>query len=854
MNRTYFKSTMREISDSVGRFVSIVLIILLGSLLYVGIRSVGPDLNQTASHYFEKQKLSDVKVTSTMGLTNSDLTSIKQNKQVKQAMPVHMTTLQKRRNQIVSVYGYQNGSKLDRLKLVSGKLPTKNNQIVLDKKAKQNGYKIGDTYRLPKSASLKRRTFKVVGFVNSPQYVSSTDRGTTNLGSGTVNYFAYVPKAVFKQKEYALIAVQFRNPKHYAAGTDQYNSYIDRQKTKLKHTMRNRPSARQKQLQTTAQNKLDKQSAKITKEEKQLAKVPAAYQTAKTKAAKKELIAAKAKVKKAEAKVKAIAKPTYLYNDRSTNPGYQDYFDESHSIAAIAIIFPGFFLFIAILITFTTVSRMVETNRREVGLMRALGYTKHEIAMKYIVYTLLAGILGAGLGGALGMLTLPQFVFSLLSNNNLSDFVGVIPWAYLAQTMVAGLVATLGSALIVLTINLREVPTNLMRERAPKAGKRILMERIKPLWKRLSFNQKVSYRNLFRYKGRMLMTIVGIAGCTGLILTGFGIQNSVDDLIPAQYENVQHFQAIVTMDKATRQIHAGQISAQKSALIKSVTARPTHGTANDTVSMVVPKATTNFEKYVSLKSVNGSKKIKLTNKGVILSEKLATDMNAEAGSTIILQISGKKVRAKVTGVIKNYAGHWLYTTPTYYHKLTNKTYHATSRLVKTTQVKKAQREKLSRKLLKQTGVLNVSFPQYAAGELSTGGLGSVVLIMIVMSGALALVVLYNLTNINISERIRELATIKVLGFYDREVTAYVARENVIFTVVGIVAGWGIGVFLHQFIMVKAQTGSILFPMVIHYPGYIWSALITGLFSLIIGVLTHYKLKGIEMLDALAASE
>lgn len=178
------------------------------------------------------------------------------------------------------------------------------------------------------------------------------------------------------------------------------------------------------------------------------------------------------------------------------------------------------------------------------------------------------------------MLTLPQFVFSLLSNNNLSDFVGVIPWAYLAQTMVAGLVATLGSALIVLTINLREVPTNLMRERAPKAGKRILMERIKPLWKRLSFNQKVSYRNLFRYKGRMLMTIVGIAGCTGLILTGFGIQNSVDDLIPAQYENVQHFQAIVTMDKATRQIHAGQISAQKSALIKSVTARPTHGTAN----------------------------------------------------------------------------------------------------------------------------------------------------------------------------------------------------------------------------------------------------------------------------------
>ncbi|WP_412989420.1 FtsX-like permease family protein [Pediococcus siamensis] len=854
MNRTYFKATVREISQSMGKFISIVLIILLGSLLYVGIRSVGPDLNQSANHYFQKQKLSDLKVTSTMGLTNRDLSSIKQVSQVKQAMPVHMTTLQKSRNQIVSVYGYQNHPALDRLKVVSGHLPQKANQIVLDKKAKQNGYKLGDRYRLPKSSSLKRREFKVVGFVNSPQYVSSTDRGTTTLGSGTVSYFAYVKNTVFSQNAYALIAVQFKNPKHYAAGTDQYNTYVDRQKAKLKAQLKNRPADRQKQLQKTEQAKIDQQLAKIEKQEKQLAKVPSAYRTAKMKAAQKELTQAKAKLKAAEAQVAQIKKPTYLYNDRSANPGYQDYFDESHSIAAIAIIFPGFFLFIAILITFTTVSRMVEKNRREVGLMRALGYTKHEIAMKYIVYTLLAGILGACLGGVLGMLTLPQFVFSLLSNNNLTEFVGVIPWSYLIETLVAGLVATLGSALIVLTINLREVPTNLMRERAPKAGKRILLERIKPLWNHLNFNQKVSYRNLFRYKGRMLMTIVGIAGCTGLILTGFGIQNSVDDLVPAQYDDIQHFQATVTLDKASREVHSQQISAQKAVLMKSLTARPTKGTANDTVTMVVPKTTTGFEKFVSLRSVKTDRKLRLSNQGVILSEKLATDMDAKSGSQVTLQISGKKVRARVAGVVKNYAGHWLYTTPSYYKKLTGKTYHATSRLLKTNQVKKAQRDKLSRQLLKQTGVLNVSFPRYAASALSTGGLGSVVLIMIVMSGALALVVLYNLTNINISERIRELATIKVLGFYDREVTAYVARENVIFTVVGIIVGWGIGIFLHRFIMIKAQTGSILFPMVIHYPGYIWSALITGLFSLIIGILTHYRLKRIEMLDALAASE
>lgn len=854
MNRTYFKATIREISQSMGKFISIVLIILLGSLLYVGIRSVGPDLNQSANHYFKQQKLSDVKVSATMGLTNRDLTSIKQTKQVKTAMPFHMTTLQKSRSQIVSVYGYQKQASLDQLKLVSGKLPRRANEMVLDHKAKENDYHIGDTYRFPKKDNLKRRTFKVVGFVNSPQYISSTDRGTTNLGNGTVNYFAYVPNQVFKQKVYAGIAVAFKNPNHYAAGTDKYNNYVDSQKNKLKKQLSKRPQERQKQLQNTAQAKLNRQKAQVVQQEKQLDKVPNGYQTAKTKAAKQKLTAAKTKIKQAETQIKAIDKPSYFYNERSANPGYQDYFDESHSIAAIAIIFPGFFLFIAILITFTTVSRMVEKNRREIGLMRALGYTKHEIAMKYIIYTLLAGILGAGLGSVLGMLTLPQFIFSLLTNNNLTQFVGVMPWSYLIEAMIAGLIATLGSALSVLMINLREVPTNLMRERAPKAGKRILLERITPLWKRLSFNQKVSYRNLFRYKGRMLMTIVGIAGCTGLILTGFGIQNSVDDLVPAQYDDVQHFQAIVTVDKANRKVHADQISAQKEVLIKSVTARPTHGTANDTVTMVVPKTKTHFKQFVSLNSLKNDQSIELANDGVILSEKLATDMNAKKGGYVSLQVNGKRVRAKVSGVIKNYAGHWIYTTPTYYQKLTHKTYRATSRLIKTRQIKKTQRDELSRQLLKQTGVLNVSFPRYAASALSTGGLGSVVLIMIVMSGALALVVLYNLTNINISERMRELATIKVLGFYDREVTAYVARENVIFTIVGIVVGWGIGIFLHRFIMIKAQTGSILFPMTIHYPGYLWSALITGLFSLIIGILTHYRLKRIEMLDALAASE
>ena len=583
--------------------------------------------------------------------------------------------------------------------------------------------------------------------------------------------------------------------------------------------------------------------------------MPSAYQTATTKAATAKVAAGVKQLTRAKQQLQKAPQATYLYNDRTANVGYQDYFDESKSIAAIAVIFPGFFLFIAVLITFTTISRMIEKNRREIGLMRALGYTKGFISMKYVIYSILAGILGSIAGGVLGTLTLPKFIFSMLSNNNLTHYVGVIPWAFIVEALVAGLIATLGSAAVVLIINLREKPTELMRERAPKAGKRILLERIKPLWNRMNFNQKVSYRNLFRYKTRMIMTIVGIAGCTGLMLAGFGIRDSVNDLIPDQFNQVQHYQGIVTLSDADKRVHDPNIKAQTAAMVQSITVSPTKGTKrNATVTMVAPKTPTKLNDYVSLTSTQTGQSEKLTNQGVIITEKLATDMHAKKGSLLSAKLGNKLLKVKVAGVTKNYAGHYLYMTPKYFNQVSTTTYSSTSRLLKLKSESASQRQKTSRNLLKQSGVMNVTYPRYASSSLGTVGLSSVVLIFIALSAALGLVVLYNLTNVNISERMRELSTIKVLGFYDNEVTAYVARENVVLTLAGIVFGWGIGLILHHFIMIKAQTGAILFPLTVHYPGYIWSAVLTACFSLAVGVITHYKLKHIDMLDSLAASE
>ncbi|MDM7517343.1 ABC transporter permease [Lentilactobacillus sp. TOM.63] len=855
MNTTYFKATLREITYSWGKFISIVLIILLGSLLYVGIRATGPDLDNSAARYFNQYHLGDLTVTSTLGLTGQDLQLIKDAPHVKTAEANHMVVTKKSQDEVVSVASFSKLAKLNRLKLVVGHLPRSRDQIVLDSKAKQRGYKLGQAYRVPKTAGLRQQTYKIVGFVNSPLFVSSTDRGTTNLGSGEIDYFAYLPKQAFNQSTYGSIAVKFNNTAGLAAGTDKYNERVQSDQAKLEKQLNQRPEQHRREIVGSRLTTINLKLKQLDQQTRQLSRVPAAYQTTQMKTAANKLKVGRQQLVSAKTKLLKTPTAVYMYGDRMTNVGYQDYFDESKSIAAIAVIFPGFFLFIAVLITFTTISRMIEKNRREIGLMRALGYTKGVISMKYVIYSLLAGMLGSLIGGVAGMLTLPKFIFNMLSNNNLTHYVGVIPWGYLIEVLVAGLTATLGSAAVVLIVNLREKPTDLMRERAPKAGKRILLERIKPLWRRLSFNQKVSYRNLFRYKGRMIMTIVGIAGCTGLMLAGFGIRNSVNDLLPDQFSQVQHYQGIVTLSAANKQIHDKNISAQKQALVKSVTVSPTKVTKrNATVTMISPKFNTNFDKYVTLTNPHTNRKEHLTSDGVIITEKLATDMKAKKGSRLSVKVGNKLVKVKVSGITKNYAGHYLYLTPKYYEQAVKTNYQPTSRLIKIKDGNATARHDTNQRLFKQAGVLNVSYPRYAGGSLTTGGLSSVVLIFIALSGALGLVVLYNLTNVNISERMRELSTVKVLGFYDNEVTAYVARENVILTILGIIFGWFIGIVLHHFIMIKAQTGAILFPLTIHYPGYIWSAILTIVFSLIVGVMTHYKLKNIDMMDSLAAQE
>ncbi len=288
MNSTYFKATIREITYSWGKFISIVLIILLGSLLYVGIRATGPDLDNSADRYFAQQNLGDLNVTSTLGLTNKDLSLIRNDKNVKTA-DYHMVTVKKSQNQVVQVYSYSKTAKLNRLKLVSGRLPVNENQIVLDDKAKSDGYKLGQTYTLPKMDGLKSKSFKIVGFVNSPLFVSSTDRGTTNVGSGEVDYFAYAPSRAFDQKAFAMIAVRFNNTSGLTAGTSKYNKRVNCDQDRLESKLDARPEQRRAELIEPELAKVNQRLTQLQRQAKQLKAVPAQYQSTTTKAAAKKI-------------------------------------------------------------------------------------------------------------------------------------------------------------------------------------------------------------------------------------------------------------------------------------------------------------------------------------------------------------------------------------------------------------------------------------------------------------------------------------------------------------------------------------------------------------------------------------
>lgn len=579
-----------------------------------------------------------------------------------------------------------------------------------------------------------------------------------------------------------------------------------------------------------------------------------------------QLLEAKDEMKKAEEEISSLKEGKYYFFDRNDNPGYSEFNDVVKRLSAIATVFPMFFFIVAVLICLTTMTRMVEENRLEIGTLKALGYNNIEIAKKYVIYASFASIIGSLLGVIIGFNLFPKVIYEAYSNQYVMPSLKVIYYpSYILQSTILSVICTVGASFIVLKVDLKSNPSALMQPKAPKMGKKILLERIKPVWRRLNFNQKVTFRNLFRYKQRMIMTIFGIAACTGMVITGFGLKDSISELTEKQFNNIWKYQAIVTFDEDSSREEDEKFYNVLYGIKEFENSLGVHietvsfikeGMNKQNVSMVIPMDDSELNEFVLLNDRKTEEVYKLSDEGVIINEKLAKLLDVSKGDIITFtDEDNNSYEVKVSAIVENYLNHSLYMSPSYYKQVIGEEPKFNSQLLKLN-IAEGEEDTVASILMDCDKVVNVTLTSNlaASSENIMGTLNIVVIILIVSAGGLAFVVLYNLNNINVSERIRELSTIKVLGFYDREVTMYIFRENFILTVLGIVMGTFLGKILHSFVLNTAESDSMMMSPNIFISSYIYAILLTILFSTLVMVMMHRKLKKVNMIDALKSNE
>ena len=581
-----------------------------------------------------------------------------------------------------------------------------------------------------------------------------------------------------------------------------------------------------------------------------------------------DLKAAQRTIDQEREKLDELEPATFTYVLRDDNPGYLEYEENANRISSIATVFPTIFFLIAALVSLTTMGRMIEEKRTEIGTYKALGYKNSEVSLKFIIYSLTAGLTGTLLGLLVGFYLFPTIIINAYGQlYNMTEF--PTPW-YLSYSLIGlavGLFCTVGISMIVLRVDLMSSPATLLRPKAPKAGKTILLERIQPLWRRLNFNQKVTMRNLFRYKSRMFMTVFGIAGCTAMILTGFGLKNSISDIVPIQFNEVWRYQGIVTFDEeaSTQAIEEYQAAVSQLDLLSATLGMTSEnltvaqtGKASQEVTVYVPENPAELSDFVSFTERKTGEVYALGDNGVIINEKLAKLFQLAIGDTIELKNGDNEIfEVTISGITENYVGHFAYFSPTYYEEIFGEipTYNS-ELLLFSEALTKEQENQIANDLMKQDRVLNVTFLSDSSTALddTTEILNIVVWLLIISAGLLAFIVLYNLNNINISERIRELSTIKVLGFYNKEVTMYIYRENIFLTLFGIIAGLFLGRILHGYVLATVELDMLMFSPEIHLLSYLYSSLITLFFTIIVGFVMYQKLKHVDMIEALKSND
>lgn len=764
------------------RFISILVIVLLGVGFFAGIRAVAPDMKNTLDNYYEKTNMYDIFITSNYGIREKVEKKLEEKYNVETGYSFDAITT-KKEDYATKIISYNKEDKINTPKLIKGKMPEKVDEVVVDNDFRSE-IKIGDKITID-SNLINNKTVTVTGYVESPLYIS-TERDSTNLLSGTIDYYLYM-------NETNIISP----------------------------------------VKTTAYINLAAEESRFSKKYEDTVKK------------------AKKDIRKILQEEKVTGEEWYVL-DIDSNAGFYQYEQDTERIDNVAKVFPLVFFIVAVLICLTTMTRMVEEERSQIGTLKSLGYKDSAIMFKYILYATLATIIGSIIGVVIGYRLLPELCFEMYKNMYRLGDIKLSYYASLTfQGMIIALLCTLGATIYTCRKTLKESPANLLRPVAPAAGKRVLLERIPIIWNHLSFSHKVTVRNVFRYKKRFLMTIIGIAGCTGLILAGFGLKDCIVKMVPHQYEEIFSYQAKIALNEEKTEETINKIKENKKVKdileVQEEAVTIDNKDTNQSVTLVIPKE--DLDGFIKLQDRKTNEHYNLNN-GIIITEKLANLLEVEEND--VLKFTGTdKYEKKIAHITENYLFHYIYLPKSEYQEDEYNTV-----LVKTKNMTEKEEKEFASKLKEIPGVSSITFTSSTRHifDDTMDNFAYVSLILIVSAGALAFVVLYNLSSVNISERRRELATIKVLGFYDKEVYQYINRENTILTLIGILLGLGIGNILTMYIIKTCEIDMLMFDPTIALASYIYAILITAAFAILVNVILYFSLKKIDMIESLKSVE
>lgn len=900
--KVYWKDLFGSFTHSKGRFLSILTLMLLGSLALVGLKVTTPNMHRTANQFIQQQKMLDLAVMGDLGLDQVDQEELLGVKGVRVELGSLLDLTVKGTGEAIRLFSAPKS--LSSFRVTKGRLPKKEEELALASFL-EDRYQIGDTLTLEEKAgtrsSLKRKQFTIVGFVQSSEMWSQKNLGTAMSGSGNLDAYALVLKEVFTTKLPVIARIQFDDLRSLDSFSQVYQKRLEAHQEELEILLKDNGRARYQRLKQEADGQIQKGQKELNraKETLQLAKsqidqaqkqldlqeaqfkklapfLPAKEHLASQEkihqakeqldqkkkdwtAGETELAKKEEELKKAQTERDQLEIPTYHVYDRKTMPGGQGYLmysNASRSISAVGNIFPVVLYLVAAMVTFTTMTRFVDEERTNAGIFKALGYRTKDIILKFVLYGFFAGTIGTLLGSLLGHYFLSGIISNIITQGMV---IGESrEYFYGDMTLIAlglSFVASVLPAYWVSRKELKEEANLLLLPKPPVSGSKIFLERLHFIWKRLSFTHKVTARNLFRYKQRMLMTIFGVAGSVALLFAGLGIQSSVRGVSKRQFQEILSYELIVAQKtnassqeskQLTNRLEKSDIKDYRPIYSKVIEASLKGGRDKQTITMMVTDRT-DFAPFVSLRSIKQGESLSLK-KGVIISSKLAQLARVTVGDRLTLD--GHSF--KVAGITENYVGHFVYMDQASYQKIYGKRTSANSYLVQLRNPSTRKVQTVSRDMMDLAAVKAVSQNASMISLFNSvaKSLDTTMMILVVVSILLAIVILYNLTNINVAERIRELSTIKVLGFHNKEVTLYIYRETILLSIIGILMGLVGGYYLHQFLIAMIAPDAILFYPKVGLGVFLFPVGGMILLLILLGIYVDHYLRKVDMLEAL----